>query len=459
MPRQLFDAILAKDFSLFESKLLDTKPSILVIYEDDFNFLTKMCLSHVREATFKMIKSAKSRNITVVVHSSDASDNPKTYLECGADFVVAGEGEQTLVETAKFIFGQFPHALEEIAGLYYLLEDNVVSTPIRKTLRRLDELPQPAWDLIDFKQYRAAWNLRHNMFSLNMVTTRGCPYKCNWCAKPIWGQQYHSHSPEYIAAQLAWLVENAAPDHIWFADDIFGLKKDWIESFSREVKRLNISVPFMIQSRADLIDRKISLALKNAGCDEVWLGVESGSQAILDKMDKDVQLAQVVSARKNLKEMKIKVGFFIQLGYPGEDLYELNQTRQLILNMQPEKIGVSVSYPLPGTKFHARVKNQLSAKTNWIESDDLDAVFEATFRSEFYRKIREHLHSELQGLASNDLKVDWSIKWKKLISSAEEYRTTKPTQLPSENCESLTREYREKHTTKIPELAIDVQSV
>lgn len=425
----LFDAVLANDLTEFDNIFLTEKPSILVIYEDDFNFLTKMCLAHVRDATLKMIDRAKSQDVTVIVHSSDASDNPDIYLGHGADYIIYGEGEQTLAEIVDYCFNRNKQPIDEIHGICYLKNGALKKTPARKTLRYLDELPQPAWDLIDFNKYRQAWNKRHEYFSINMVTTRGCPYKCNWCAKPIWGQQYHSHSPAYIAKQLEWLVKNAMPNHIWFADDIFGLKKGWIETFAKELKQLNIKVPFMIQSRADLIDEKVVRALKEAGCQEVWLGVESGSQAVLDSMDKQVQLSQIESARHMLGQANIKVGFFIQLGYPGEDVDEIEQTRQMIIDMKPEEIGVSVSYPLPGTLFYQKVKNQMTAKTHWLESNDLDTVFSTTFSREFYQNIREHLHGELQchGLAVEV--ANWNKKWHQLIQSADQYRVTQPAQI------------------------------
>ncbi|WP_444995307.1 B12-binding domain-containing radical SAM protein [Aliikangiella sp. IMCC44359] len=425
-----FDAVLAEGLENFYETVIQTKPSILIIYEDDFNFLTKMCLSHVRDTTMKMIEYAKQSNITIIVHSSDASDNPDIYLSQGADFVIYGEGEETLSDIVNCCLAKNTMKPEEIKGIYYLDKKAVKKTSARKTLRSLDDLPQPAWELVDFNLYRNAWKQRHGFYSVNMVTTRGCPYKCNWCAKPIWGQQYSCHSPEYVVEQLEWLVQNAAPEHIWFADDIFGLKKGWIESFAEKITKKKIQVSFMIQSRADLINITVAQALKSAGCSEVWLGVESGSQMILDNMDKGITLSQVREARLLLAKSDVGVGFFIQLGYPGEDIEEIEKTRAMILELKPEKIGVSVSYPLPGTLFYQKVKGQLSNKTHWLESNDLDTVFHSTFNAEFYRRVRTHLHDELSSLhTENHNKKNWENKWQKLLFSAEDYRVEKPTQI------------------------------
>lgn len=415
-----FDAILAEGIKSFERAFLEAQPRILIIYEDDFNFLSKMCLTHVRDTTLVMAKFAKDRGAVVVVHSSDASDKPEIYLNSNVDYVVAGEGDKTLVELCRSILTSQPKLPD---GVISLEGGSLRHTRRRNTMRSIEALPQPAWDLINHKKYRSAWENWHGMYSVNMVTTRGCPYKCNWCAKPIWGQQYVSHTPEYIADQLQIIKNLANPDHIWFADDIFGLKKGWIKAFSRLVTQRGIKTPFMIQSRADLIDEESAKALAEAGCCEVWLGVESGSQKILDAMDKGLDLTHVEHARKVLHKHAIKTGFFIQLGYPGEDIREIELTRRMLIALKPDDIGVSVSYPLPGTEFHKRVEKQIQEKTNWVESNDLDTVFNSTFKAEFYRRIRNHLHElvkEYQQNPASDAFLD--NEWAELIANSESYR-------------------------------------
>jgi radical SAM superfamily enzyme YgiQ (UPF0313 family) len=143
---------------------------------------------------------------------------------------------------------------------------------------------------------------------MNMVTTRGCPYHCNWCAKPIWGQRYNSRSPENVVAELRWLKETYRPDHIWFADDIFGLKPGWIEHFGGLAQEQQAVVPFKCLSRADLIKPAVVAGLKAAGCTTVWIGAESGSQRILDAMEKGTTVAQIGEARRALGTAGIKVG-------------------------------------------------------------------------------------------------------------------------------------------------------
>jgi len=229
-----------------------------------------------------------------------------------------------------------------------------------------------------------------------MVTTRGCPYHCNWCAKPIWGQRYNSRSPENVAAEMKWLKETFAPDHIWFADDILGLKPNWIEKFASLLHEADAVIPFKCLQRADLVNEKTAPALAQAGCKTVWLGAESGSQTILDAMDKGDTVADIYTAAQLLQANGIEVGFFLQFGYPGETWEDIQKTLKMVRECAPDDIGISVSYPLPGTKFFERVKLELGEKQNWVDSQDLAMLYRGPFPTEFYRRLHTRVHHEFR---------------------------------------------------------------
>jgi anaerobic magnesium-protoporphyrin IX monomethyl ester cyclase len=231
---------------------------------------------------------------------------------------------------------------------------------------------------------------------MNMVTTRGCPYHCNWCAKPIWGQRYNLRSPENVAAELKWLKDTYHPDHIWFADDILGLKPGWMESFSAIVRDTEAFVPFKCLQRADLVSDKVAAALKDAGCKTVWIGAESGSQKILDAMEKGDKVADIYNAAHLLHVHGIEVGFFLQFGYPGEGWDDIKQTLRMVRECMPDDIGISVSYPLPGTKFFERVKLELGEKQNWVDSEDLDMLYRGPLSTEFYHLLHGRVHHEFR---------------------------------------------------------------
>jgi radical SAM superfamily enzyme YgiQ (UPF0313 family) len=184
-------------------------------------------------------------------------------------------------------------------------------------------------------------------------------------------------------------------EHLWFADDIFALNRHWTEQFAREVKKRNAAVPFKIQARADLLSAGTAQSLAVAGCAEVWMGVESGSQKILDAMDKGLQVEEVLSARQHLRQEGIRACYFIQFGYPGETWDDVQQTIALVRETRPDDIGVSLSYPLPNTRFYERVRQQLGSKQNWSDSEDLCVMFKGAYTDTFYRAIRDALHAEV----------------------------------------------------------------
>ena len=393
----LFDAMLAESEDEWAAALDKHRPKYAVLYEDSFNYLSKMCLLRMREAAFAMAEAAKARGCTVIVSGSDATDHLDKYFAHGVDYALIGEGEVTLGELLENLIGR-PQAkpLTDIAGLVWLHNGSMQRAVERPFERNLDRFPFPAWDLVDISRYQKIWHERHGYYSMNMVTTRGCPYRCNWCAKPIYGRRYNSRSPENVVAELKWLKDNFQPDHIWFADDIFGLKPGWIETFSALAREQDAIIPFKCLQRVDLITPEVAGALQQAGCKTVWMGAESGSQKVLDAMDKDASVEQIYDAARRLHRVGIEVCFFLQFGYPGEGWADIQKTLKMVRECDPDNIGISVSYPLPGTKFYENVKLQLGDKTNWVDSDDLAMLYEGQYTQDFYRALHHRVHHEFR---------------------------------------------------------------
>ena len=389
----VFDANLLDDPKTIEPYIDKQSPKTFVLYDDGFNYLTKMCLTTMREAAFEMIKIAKKQHCNVVVCSSDSTDHYEKYLDAGADFVIQGEGEITLKELLDTL--EKHEDTSEIKGLIFKHEEEIIKNPKRTVLRDLDILPLPAWDLIDIDAYKDIWKSGGNEFTLNIATTRGCPFKCNWCAKPIYGNRYNSHSPEYITKHIKYLSETYDVNRFWMCDDIFGLKPNWVQNFNIELKKEKLSISYYIQSRVDLLLKEDTIdALAESGLKEVWVGAESGSQKILDAMDKETTVEQIYEATQLLKAKNIRVAFFIQFGYLGETKADIAKTIAMIKELAPDNIGVSVSYPLPGTPFYDKVKDDLKLKANWTDSDDLAMLFKGTYSSKYYKKLQRYVHKE-----------------------------------------------------------------
>jgi radical SAM superfamily enzyme YgiQ (UPF0313 family) len=387
----LFDTMFCSSPEEIKEALDTHKPEYLVIYDDGFNYLTKMCLTNMQQAAFRMAKLAKDKGCKVIACSSDASDHREKYLDNGVDYVILGEGEISLQQLIENL--EMGLSTGNIPGLVYSRGEEIVSTGKREVLKDLDSLPMPAWDLIDIVPYKRAWVENWGYFSINVATTRGCPFKCNWCAKPIYGNRYNSRSPEKVVEEIKYLQQHFQPDHIWFCDDIFGLKPGWVDRFADLVEKEKLGIKFKIQCRADLmVQENYVSALARAGCEIVWMGAESGSQKILDAMDKGTKVEQIYEATKLLKKHGIKPAFFLQFGYPGELMEDIQKTISMLLELLPADIGVSVSYPLPGTVFYDRVKEELKQKTNWTDSDELALMFRNTYPPAFYKQLHRFVH-------------------------------------------------------------------
>jgi anaerobic magnesium-protoporphyrin IX monomethyl ester cyclase len=391
----LFDASLAEGPADVTAFLQREHPKYFVIYDDGFNYLTKMCLTNMRQAAQQVANKAKRLGCTVIICSSDSTDHYEKYFPFGVDYVIRGEGEITLRELLGACEKRGDASL--IPGLAFRKHGETVVTPGRAVARDLDAFPLPAWDLIDVDSYRKVWKKFHGHFSLNIATTRGCPYKCNWCAKPIYGNRYNSRSPQHVVRELQHVMKEFRPDHIWFCDDIFGLKPGWLAGFRTLIETHDLRFKYKIQSRADLLVEPSSVEhLAASGAQTVWLGAESGSQKILDAMDKGTTVDQIRVAAERLRESNIRVAFFLQFGYPGETREDIDKTLELVMEVMPDEVGISISYPLPGTKFYDMVKDQLREKENWSDSDDLDMMFAGTFNSAYYRLLHKYVHATYQ---------------------------------------------------------------
>lgn len=400
METALFDAGLARSPAEMLPFLERYRPKYVVLYDDGFNYLTKMCLTRMREAALELIAFAKAAGCTVLVNSSDSTDHAALYTGKGADFVLPGEGEaalRALLMALEQIPGGgavLPPLLETLTYPVYTKEALPdAGTKKAQVLRDLDTLPDPAWDLVDMAAYRQIWIQAHGYFSLNIATTRGCPYKCNWCAKPIYGNRYNARSPERVVAEIARLMQQYGATHFWMADDIFGLKPGWVQRFRDLVQTQGLSFRYKIQSRADLLLQADTIqALVDSGVEQVWMGAESGSQKILDAMDKGITVAQIGTATRLLRAKGVQVCFFLQYGYLGETKTDIAATLHLLDELQPDDVGISVSYPLPGTVFYEKVCASIGSQANWKDSDDLALMYRSTYSPAFYRLLHRFTH-------------------------------------------------------------------
>jgi anaerobic magnesium-protoporphyrin IX monomethyl ester cyclase len=379
----LYDPMFEADASGFAAALDRARPERVLLVADAHSVPQKMCLHVHRRSALSMIGAARDRDLPVVVSGPDASDRPGEYLRAGASAVIRGEADPGLLAWAR----------GETAFPGLAVEADAPPPDPAPPLRDLGDVPPPAWDLVDLGAYRSAWKRRHGGWEAPVASSRGCPYRCNWCAKPIWGRSFQLRPPAAVIADCQDLAR-AGADTLWFTDDIFALKRPWLREFRQAVDAAGGILPYRCLSRADLVVRDGHADdLAATGCAEVWMGAESGSQAVLDAMDKDQDVGEIHEATRLLRARGVRVGLFLQLGYPGERLPDVRKTIAMVRALQPDEIGISVSYPLPGTPFYDRVKERMHG-SSWEGAMDNRLLFDGEYEQAFYAAVREVLRSE-----------------------------------------------------------------
>ncbi len=391
----VFDSMI-RPFKEFKPFFIQENPDVFVLYDDEFNYLTKMCLSRMRDAALNLIKLAATQHLPIFVYTSDAMDYPEPFLKAGATAVIQREGEAALQDILLSLKkGLWEKNKYSIPGITFFSGQALYRTLTRELITDLDPLPPPQYELCDIPSYQKIWKKHKRPFSLNISTSRGCVYRCNWCAKPLFGKSYRCHSPQRVASEFIRLKKTYGAESLWITDDIFGLKKGWLTELASLCSSLSIQMPYTCLTRADLLLREHDCQnLKTTGCSQVWIGAESGSQRVLNKMEKGITVEQIRHSRQKAMEHGIKIGYFIQFGYLEETWEDICHTRRLIRETLPEGLGISVSYPLPGTSFYEKVKGQLKKKTHWNHSKDLAMLYYGHYSPFFYRILHAMTHHE-----------------------------------------------------------------
>jgi anaerobic magnesium-protoporphyrin IX monomethyl ester cyclase len=394
----IFDAMFAADDDAFLEALERERPQIVGLG----------VLATIRQAALRLAALAKAWGATVVVGGADATARPDLYLRHQAeelfpvDIVVVGEAEETILEILPSLLdGQDPaDALSDVQGVAYRGETNqVVRTPRRPLIENVDRLPFPARDLLDIEQYRQAWRSAHDSFSLSIIATRGCPYGCSWCQKSIFGRSFRPRSPESVAEEMALIQRAHKPDQIRIVDDVMGIDRDWVRAWHDALLEKGAVIPFECLSRVDLMDEEMARLLKDIGCRRIHFGAESGSQAVLNAMNKGITVQQIDRAADLCRQLDIETYFYMMVGYPGETWADLKRSVHLLRRTRPNAFSTTIAYPLPGTPFYEQVRDRLTLgggdAPDWTHTAENRMLFErGRFSTLFYRRVIRWFHSE-----------------------------------------------------------------
>lgn len=350
-----------------------------------------------RPAVLAAVRAAKASGWTVVLGGPESANYPEEYLARGADVVVVGEGEATMAELLPALARKGPHRLHGIAGTVFRDEDGaVVANAEREQIGVLDSLPWPDREAIDTGRYVDVWRRHHGAGSVNLITARGCPYRCRWCSHAVFGFTHRRRSPENSAAELAHIVETYRPDQVWYADDVFTIHHRWLYTYAAELARRGLRVPFETISRPDRMMREEVLeTLAAMGCYRIWIGSESGSQRILDAMERGSTVEQVRWATRAAQRHGIQVGMFLMWGYEGETLEDIAATVEHVRLSNPDIFLTTVSYPIKNTTYHRLVEDRVMPTRPWDEGGDRDLVVRGRPRRAYYQQADRWLRGEV----------------------------------------------------------------
>ncbi len=369
-------------------KLLEEKPGVIGIY---CNLMTKL-------GVLPLIDFIRSRdelnNSKIVLGGPEPPFHAEEFLNYGADIIIEGEGEETMLALCKELTSQNTE-LSSVNGIIYKENNEIVKTPLREKIKDIDSLPIPDRSSVDLSLYLNAWKNAHGYSSVSLNTMRGCPYTCKWCSHSVYGVSYRRHSPEKTTDEIEHIVQHYNPDMLWFVDDVFTVSHKWLSKLLKIFKERNIKIKFECISRSDRLTEDVIITLKSLGCFRLWIGAESGSQTVLDLMDRRVNAADTREKIKLTRKHGIEAGTFIMLGYPGELKHDIIETVQHLKDSNPDIFLTTVAYPIKGTPFYAEVENALVTDKKWHERTDRDLDFKGRYSKNFYRHANRYMINEV----------------------------------------------------------------
>jgi radical SAM superfamily enzyme YgiQ (UPF0313 family) len=382
---EMFDSTFAERAALLAR--LAEGPGVIGIYT---NLLT-------RRPILELTAHAKAQGWTVVLGGPESANYPEEYLARGADVVVAGEGEETMAALLPALASAGAHRLHGVAGVVFRDESGaVVHNAERAQIADLDSLPWPDREQIDQQRYVDVWRQHHGMGSVNLITARGCPYKCRWCSHAVFGFSHRRRAPLDVVAEVEHIRERWQPDQVWYADDVFTISHRWLFDYAAGLKSRGVRLPFETISRADRMMREEVLAtLAEMGCYRVWIGSESGSQRILDAMERGVTAEQVQWATKAAQRHGIQVGMFLMWGYDGETVDDIAETIEHVKKANPDVFFTTVAYPIKNTGYYHDVADRVVATRAWEEATDRDYAIRGRNSRAYYKQADRWLRGEV----------------------------------------------------------------
>jgi len=387
---EIFDSTFSS-FEKLKAYLLKTQPGIIGIYT---NLMTKLNVLKI----IRFIKETPSLKKTkIILGGPEVTNHAENFLKYGADIIVIGEGEETMFEIVRHYSEKNDESPGSITGIAFKNSyDEIIFSPERIKIKNTDDLPFPNRKKVNLQLYFDAWKNKHGESAISVSTMRGCPYTCKWCSRAVYGLSYRRRSPVLVVDELEWIQKNYIVDTIWFVDDVFTISRKWMKEFSDEIKKRNLSIKYECITRADRLNEEIMQLLKSSGCFRVWIGAESGSQKVIDAMDRRVKVEQVREMIQLSKKYGIQSGTFIMVGYPGETEDDISQTLEHLKISDPDLFTITIAYPIKGTPLYEEVESSFIEQLSWENSTDRQLDFNRTYSRKYYDYAVRWIYNEME---------------------------------------------------------------
>lgn len=410
---EVFDSTFSEK-SLLKKHLINAKPTCLAIY---VNLMTKI---NVLDIISFVKTSEELKDTTIILGGPEVTYNTDGFLDHGADFLVIGEGEETMLELVAYIKEGNKNEPRDINGIAFKDKTgkNCITTE-RAKLRDINQLPMPKRKAIDLFKYLDLWKKTHGSNTISVSTMRGCPYTCKWCSRAVYGMSYRRRSPEKVVEELEWLQKEYNPDSFWFVDDVFTINHKWLNGFNEALRKKNLKISYECITRADRMNEEVVQVMKETGCFRVWIGAESGSQKIIDLMDRRVDVEKVREMITMAKKYKIESGTFIMLGYPGETETDIEETIHHLKSSDPDHFTITIAYPIRGTELYQEVESLHTKELGWATSSDRDIDFERSYSRRYYDHALRRVISEVnyfKNRGSGNFKAAARFKIRSVVS-------------------------------------------
>jgi radical SAM superfamily enzyme YgiQ (UPF0313 family) len=317
------------------------------------------------------------------------------------DIVVRREGEQTFIELLERL--QTQSGLSSLLGITYRNKDKITRNADRPFIEDLDSLPFPAHHLLPLE------NLKHNgKILFPLISSRGCVYWCDFCSTVrMFGRGYRMRSAKNVVDEMQFVHDKYGVDQVTFYDDAFTVDRDRVIKICDELNARKLHMIWDCGTRVDMVDRELMKTMRDAGCIAVWLGVESGSEAILGAMNKSIKLDQTRLAYKTAHDVGLMTIANVVLGFPGETEQTARETIRFVKELDPDDVGFYVATPYPGTPMYEQVvKNGWLRETDFNKYDTATPTFETPqLTMERIRQIRYKAHQKFYLRPSYVLKM------------------------------------------------------